>query len=88
LFVTTTLDGLIDAGGFSGNVDGRASILLSGAATEEDLNLSVSNSEVFGKFFGPAAEQASAAYQADASFAPPGQAPVNGRFSGFFLVDR
>jgi hypothetical protein len=87
LFVTTTLDGTITEGGFTGTVGGSSSVSIAGGPPQ-DLNLVLSNSSATGKFFGTAADVASGIYGADAAFTPPGGTTQQGRLSGFFVATR
>jgi polyhydroxyalkanoate synthesis repressor PhaR len=83
--VTTTLDGAITEGGFTGTLGGSASVSIAGGPAR-DLGLVLGNSVATGSFFGPAAEVASGTYGADVTFTPPGEPVRAGRLSGFFLA--
>lgn len=87
VFIRTTLDAVINEGGFTGTVDGSSSVSIAGGPAQ-DLNLVLSNSSATGKFYGTAAQAASGVYGADATFSPPGQADETGRLSGFFFATR
>ena len=87
IFVRTTLDGVINDGGFVGTVNGSSSVSIAGGPVQ-DANLVLSNSSATGKFFGTAAQAASGIYEADASFTPPGEDAQTGRLSGFFFATR
>lgn len=88
LSARVTLDGVIDAAGFGGTVDGSASVALAGSADAQDLGLVVSNSTVDGKFFGTEADIAAGNYAADTELTRPGGATETGKLSGFFIADR
>jgi hypothetical protein len=85
--VRTTLDGVITEGGFTGTVDGSATLVIGGTTTPRDLGLVLSNSSAEGKFFGNAAQVASGIYDADASITLPGQQAERARVTGFFIAE-
>jgi hypothetical protein len=87
LFILTTLRGVIDAEGFGGTVDGFAAVSLAGGLPE-NLNLTLSDTSVDGKFFGEEANVASGVYAATTEITPPGGPAETGVLSGFFVVDR
>jgi hypothetical protein len=80
----TTLDGVINRGGFGGTVNGTASVAIAGSVGPQDLGLSLANSSVDGKFFGTEADVVSGSYAADATITPPGGPSEGGKLSGFF----
>lgn len=87
LFLRTTLDGVINRGGFGGTVEGSASVAIAGTVGPQDLGLTLSNSTVDGKFFGTEAEVVSGTYAADATIIPPGGPAEAGKLSGFFIAE-
>jgi hypothetical protein len=88
LSARVTLDGVIDAAGFGGTVDGSASVALAGSADAQDLGLVLSNSAVDGKFFGTKADIAAGNYAADTDLTRPGGGTETGKLTGFFIADR
>jgi hypothetical protein len=87
LSVRTTLDGVINQGGFDGTFAGSASVFLPGYPGPQDLNPVLSSPTVSGKFFGPSAGTVSGNYGADYTFASPiPGAPVSGSMTGFFIA--
>lgn len=87
LFLRTTLDGVINEGGFEGTVGGTASVALAGSSPT-DLNLVLTNTAANGKFFGNAADVVSGTYSADAAFGLPGGATETAKMSGLFTADK
>ncbi len=83
--VTTTLDGTITEGGFTGTVGGSSSVSIAGGPAQ-DLGLVLGNTSATGRFFGPAAEVAAGTYGADATLTPSGEPARTGRLSGFFIA--
>lgn len=86
IFVTTTLDGRITPEGFTGTVDATAAVSLDGGPPQ-DLGLSISRSEMAGKFFGSGAAVASGAYSAEGTVAAPGAAPAEASLVGHFWAE-
>jgi hypothetical protein len=86
LFLQTTLTGVIDSKGFGGTVDGFAAYSLPGSSPG-NLNLSLSDTSVDGKFFGNAADVVAGTYSADMAFSPPVGPGATGTLSGFFIAE-
>jgi hypothetical protein len=86
LFVRTTLNGVINSGGFGGTVDGFAAVSLAGNPPT-NLNLALSDTSVDGKFFGEAANSAAGTYAATTAITLPGGPTETGVLSGLFLVE-
>jgi hypothetical protein len=86
LFLRTTLNGVIDSEGFGGTVDGFAAISIAGNPPV-NLNLSLSDTSVDGKFFGNEANVVAGTYMGDAAFTPPVGAAETGTLSGFFIAE-
>jgi hypothetical protein len=87
LSVRTTLDGVINKGGFDGTFAGSASVYLPGYPGPQDLNPVLSSPTASGKFFGPSAGIVSGTYGGDYTFANPiPGAPASGSFTGLFIA--
>ena len=83
LSVRTTLDGTINDKGFTGTVGGTATYTILGSTG--DLNLSLANTSVDGKFFGNEANVVAGTYSADTAITPPVGVTETGTLSGFFI---
>ena len=86
LFLLTTLNGVIDSKGFGGTVDGFAAFSLPGNSLG-NLNLTLSDTSVDGKFFGNEANVVADTYAADMAFTPPVGPGATGTLSGFFIAE-
>jgi hypothetical protein len=85
LAVRTTLNGTINERGFTGTVGGTATYTILGSTG--DLNLSLANPSVDGKFFGNEANAVAGTYSADTVITPPVGAAATGTLSGFFIAE-